>query len=297
MTTPVDKYVPAPVPVAESSAPRPGMKRRWLFAILALVLLFVLMPFLFWQATWFGRPLTDSQIAEYLDPTARPRDTQHALAQIEQRIESPNAAVSDSARAWYPDIIRISTQGGPELRLTAAWVMGQDNTAPEFHQALLHLLTDPDPMVRRNAALGLVRFADSAGHDEILAMLSPTTLASPAAGVLSIRVKTGDTVNPGTMVARVTSGDQKIELRSQMPGTAGPWLVTDGAQVTAAEPLLVLDPSSDMVWESLRALYLIGQPSDLSAVISYTHPPADFPASIAQQAAATAAAIRSRAQH
>jgi hypothetical protein len=274
------------------------MKRRWLFAILALVLLFVLMPFLFWQATWFGRPLTDAQIAEYLDATARPRDTQHALAQIEQRIESPNAAVSDSARPWYPSIIRISTQGGPELRLTAAWVMGQDNTAPEFHQALLHLLSDPDPMVRRNAALGLVRFADSSGHDEILAMLSPTTLTSPAAGVLSIRVKTGDTVSPGTMVARVASGDQKVELRSQMPGTAGPWLVADGAQVTAAQPLLVLDPSSDMVWESLRALYLIGRPSDLPAVDSFAHSvPPDFPAGVQQQAAATAAAIRARAQH
>jgi biotin carboxyl carrier protein len=286
-----------PSPSADPSPARPGMKRRWLFAILALVLLFVLMPFLFWQATWFGRPLTDPQIAEYLDASARPRDTQHALAQIEQRIESPNDAVRASARPWYPDIIRISAQGGPELRLTAAWVMGQDNTAPEFHQALLLDLTDADPMVRRNAALGLVRFADPAGHDEIVAMLSPTALTSPAAGAISIRVKSGDTINPGTMVARLMSGNRKVEVRSEMPATAGPWLVADGQQVIAAQPLLFLDPSSDMVWESLRALYLIGQPQDLPAVESYTHPPVDFPASIAQQAAATAAAIRQRAPH
>jgi biotin carboxyl carrier protein len=286
-----------PSPSAESSPARPGMKRRWLFAILALVFLFVLMPFLFWQATWFGRPLTDAQIAEYLDASARPRDTQHALAQIEQRIESPTDAVRATARPWYPDIIRISAQGGPELRLTAAWVMGQDNTAPEFHQALLHALADSDPMVRRNAALGLVRFADATGHDEIVAMLAPTTLTSPAAGALSIRVKSGDTINPGTMVARVLSGNQKVEVRSQMPGTAGPWQVNDGAQVTTAQPLLVLNPSSDMVWESLRALYLIGQPADLPAIDPYTHPPADFPATVAQQAAATSTAIRQRAPH
>ena len=286
-----------PSPSAESSPARPGMKRRWLFAILALVLLFVLMPFLFWQATWFGRPLTDPQIAEYLDPSARPRDTQHALAQIEQRIESPVASIRASARPWYPAIIRISAQGGPELRLTAAWVMGQDNTAPEFHQALLRDLADPDPMVRRNAALGLVRFADPSGYDEIVAMLSPTTLTAPAAGTVSIRVKSGDTINPGTMVARILSGNAKVEVRSPMPATAGPWRVSDGQQVNAAQPLLVLNPSSDMVWESLRALYLIGQPQDLPAVESYEHPPADFPASVAQQAAATAAAIRSRGQH
>ena len=107
-------------------------------------------------------------------------------------------------------------QGGDELRLTAAWVMGQDNTAPEFHQALLHLLADPDPMVRRNAALGLVRFADASGHDEIVAMLSPTTIVAPAAGVISIRVKSGDTVkvhtvltnNPTRLAANNVPADQ-----------------------------------------------------------------------------------------
>ncbi|MGB6198796.1 MAG: HEAT repeat domain-containing protein [Candidatus Acidiferrales bacterium] len=293
MTARTEKPMP---PAAESSAPRPGMKRRWLFAILALVFLFVLMPFLFWQATWFGRPLTDSQIAEYLCAGARPRDTQHALVQIEQRMESPIAVDRASARSWYPAVIRISTQGGEEVRIFAAWVMGQDNAAPEFHQALLHLLSDPAPMVRRNAALSLVRFADPAGHGDIVAMLSPTTIASPTAGAISIRVKSGDTVNPGAMVARIATPNQKIEVRSDIPGTAGQWLVSDGAQVIAAQPLLVLDPSSDMVWESLRALYLIGQPADLPAIDPYTRAVAGFPATIKQQAAATDAAIRARSQ-
>jgi biotin carboxyl carrier protein len=272
------------------------MKRRWLFAILALVFLFVLMPFLFWQATWFGRPLTDAQIAEYFAPGARPRDTQHALVQIEQRMESPVAADRASARAWYPDVIRISTQGGEEVRIFAAWVMGQDNSVPEFHYALLHLLVDPAPMVRRNAALSLVRFDDPAGHDEIVSMLSPTTIASPATGSISIRVKSGDTVNPGAMVARIAAADQKIEVHSDIPGTAGQWLVSDDGQVSAGQPLLILDPSSGMVWESLRALYLIGEPSDLPAIDPYTRPVADFPKSIQQQAAATIAAIQSRVQ-
>ena len=40
------------------------MKRRWLYLILAMTFFFVLMPFLFWQATWFGRPLDDAQLRE-----------------------------------------------------------------------------------------------------------------------------------------------------------------------------------------------------------------------------------------
>ena len=32
---------------------------RWAYAVLVVALLFVLMPFLFWRATWFGRPLTE----------------------------------------------------------------------------------------------------------------------------------------------------------------------------------------------------------------------------------------------
>ena len=40
-----------------SSEDAHGRHNVALFAILALTFLFVLMPFLFWQATWFGRPL------------------------------------------------------------------------------------------------------------------------------------------------------------------------------------------------------------------------------------------------
>src|SRR5208283_2820985 len=205
-------------------------------------LLFVPMPFLFWQATWFGRPLQDAQLTQYLRDPEHPRNAQHALAQIEQRIESPDPAVRASARQWYPDVIRIAAQGGDQLRLTAAWVMGQDNSEPAFHQALLTLLGDVNPMVRRNAALGLVRFSDASGHDEILGMLSPFALSAPSSGTIAIRLKPDETVNAGTLVGRITEGNQKIELRSQVPGTLDRWLVSDGATVFAGQPVAVLDP-------------------------------------------------------
>jgi len=265
--------------------------------VLVLALLFVLMPFLFWQATWFGRPLDDAQIAKFLDDREHPRNAQHALAQIEQRIESPDPAVRASARQWYPDIIRVAAQGGDELRLTAAWVMGQDNSAPAFHQALLTLLDDANPMVRRNAALGLVRFSDAAGHDEIVSMLSPCTLSAPSSGTIATRLKPGETLNAGTMVGRIVDGNQKTEVRSQVPGTLDRWLVADGATVLAGQPIAVLDPSSDMVWEALRGLYFIGRADDLPAVESLAHGVSGFPPQIQQQAELTAQAISSRSRH
>ncbi len=275
----------------------PRSKRRWLYAVLVLALLFVLMPFLFWQATWFGRPLDDAQITKFLGDREHPRNAQHALAQIEQRIESPDPAVHASARQWYPEIIRVAAQGGDELRLTAAWVMGQDNAEPAFHQALLTLLGDANPMVRRNAALGLVRFSDAAGHDEIVSMLSSSTLFAPSSGTIATWLKTGETVNTGTMVGRIAEGNQKTEIRSQVPGTLDRWLVADGATVLAGQPIAVLDPSSDMVWEALRGLYFIGRANDLPAVESFARGSPGFPPQVQQQAELTAQAISSRAQH
>ncbi len=44
------------------------------------------------------------------------------------------------------------------------------------------------------------------------------------------------------------------------------WAISDGSQVQAGEPMMLVDPSPEMAWESLRALYLIGQKDDLAAV-------------------------------
>jgi len=46
--------------------------------------------------------------------------------------------------------------------------MGYDNKSEEFHQALLKLLRDTEPLVRRNAALALIRFSDASGRADLL---------------------------------------------------------------------------------------------------------------------------------
>lgn len=270
------------------------MAKKWLVAILVLTFAFVLMPFLLWYMTTFSRPLNDEEIGSYFVDAAHPRRAQHALSQIADRIMSPNPAIRASAKPWYPEVVKSSAQGSDELRVTAAWVMGQDNQSPEFHAALLKQLADANPMVRRNAALSLVRFADSSGHGIIAGMLAPYTMAAPRSGALTIRLKPGDVINPGTMVAHLMVSAEEIEVRSDVPGTILQWAVEDGAQVQAGQPILQVDPSPEMVWESLRALYLIGQKDDAPNVDRYARGIQGMPPQIQQQAALTAKAISTR---
>ena len=276
------------------AAPKPGMAQKWLIGILVLTFAFVLMPFLLWYMTTFTRPLNDADLATYFADTLHPRRAQHALSQIADRIMSPNPGIRESAKIWYPEVIRFSEKGSDELRVTSAWVMGQDNQSPEFHAALVKQLGDVNPMVQRNAALSLVRFADPAGHALIAGMLSPYTVNAQRSGILSIRLKPGDVINPGTLLAHIAIDNDKTEVRSEVPGTIRQWLAPANAPIITCEPLLLVDPSPEMVWESLRALYLIGQKEDLDAVNSYVRGAEGLPPQIQQQAALTAKEISAR---
>jgi hypothetical protein len=287
----------APHAAKSPAAPsKPGMAKKWLVAILVLTFAFVLMPFLLWYMTTFTRPLNDADLASYFADTLHPRRAQHALSQIADRIMSPNPGIRESAKVWYPEVITFSEQGSDELRVTAAWVMGQDNQSPEFHAALLRQLGDANPMVQRNAALSLVRFADPAGHALIAGMLAPYTVAAQRNGILSIRLKPGDVINPGTLFAHITVGSEKTEVRSDVPGTIRQWISSDNTQVKSGDPLLLVDPSPEMVWESLRALYLIGQKEDQPAVSPYVRGTDGMPPQIQQQAALTAREISARGE-
>jgi biotin carboxyl carrier protein len=265
------------------SSRRPG-KRAYLL-ITAFAFLLVLFPFLFWYSTWFGRKLTDRQIDEYFADTSKPRHAQHALVQIGERL----AAHRDVSR-WYPNVVQQASSPNLELRQTAAWIMGQDRSYAPFHEALLRLIHDPQPMVRRNAALALAAFGDATARPELIAMLRPHTIASPAAGVLRYRLKLGDYVNPGTLVAHVGT----IEVRSAIPGEVRDLGQRDGTTVRAGDPLADLGADKNHVWEALRALVLVGEPRDLEDIERFTRPVPGMPDTVARQAAETAEAIRNR---
>ena len=270
---------------------RPPLSKRWTFIILALTLLFVLMPFLFWRATWFGRPLSDAQLADVLQPKSNPHDIQHGLSQVSDRIVARDPAV----KRFYPQVIALSSNPEAPIRTMAAWTMGQDNQSPDFHAALLPMLNDSDLTVRRNAALALVRFGDTSGHDIIVGMLKAAAVDAPASGTLQTRLKPNQTMNPGTLIASVRTPDGEREVRSEIPGTLARWLLSDGAAVTAGAHIAAVWPTDDEAWEALRALYLIGEPGDLDVIAPYARGGGDAPPQLAQQARLTMEAIRSRA--
>ena len=170
--------------------------------------------------------------------------------------------------------------------------MGQDHTYEPFHDALRRLLSDPSPMVRRNAALSLSNFHDTAALPELRAMLRPSAILSPASGLIRFRLKEGEFVNPGTLIARV--GD--TEVRSQLPGEVRALRVPDGSQVQAGDELAGISTDKEHVWESLRALYTIGAGDEIEDIQRYVRGVPGMPDKVRQQATLTLQAIRSRSK-
>ena len=266
-------------------------RRSLLLLILAVA--FVAVPFLFWQSSWFGRRLDDSELNRYLGDSQRPRRIQHALSQIADRI----AGGDDSVERWYGQVVSLTHHPATSVRTAAAWVMGQDNTSKEFHRALLELLQDPELMVRRNAALSLVRFGDSAGRTEILAMLQSSLLRAPEPGLVSHTLKIGQPLGPRGLLVRVQPATgKKLEVRSPFAGQVSRILAADGAHVAAGDPLVSVSPDSEQVWEALRGLYFVGRPEDLPVVERYGSPRGGVSDQLRRQALATAQVIRSRSE-
>ena len=234
--------------------------------ILFLAALFLAATCLAWYFSWFGRELSNEDIAKYLADEKNPRHVQHALLQIQERMErgDPNA------KTWYPQLVTLSGSQETEFRLTVAWLMGFDNKSAEFHGALLKLLRDQEPIVRRNAALALVRFDDGSGREELLSVLRPYILKAPAAGVVASNLQEGTNVTRRTLLARIQGPDgQVVELRSPLPGRINKILKPNGTQVARDDDMVSLNSDEDSVFEALRGLALVGTAEDLTLIQSY----------------------------
>ena len=284
--------VPEPSTGVRSPADRgPARPSRSTLILTGLTVAMVLVPFLFWYQTWFGRTLTEGDIDTYLANAEKPRKAQHAVAQIAGRLEQGDSSV----RRWYPQIARLAQHDSVELRVTVAWFMGLDPEPEEFHPALLDLLNDPEPMVRRNAALSLVRYSDTNARRELRRMLSPFILRSPETGTLRFRLQVDDAIDRGTLVARIETGvDEEMEVRSPVPGTLESKLAEEGAQVENGERLALLSASHDHVREALRALYLVGESEDLPLVEPFARGAPGMTPEIRDQANRTRRAILER---
>src|SRR5712691_3751124 len=153
--------------------------QRILFFVTAWLI--VLMPFLFWWNTWFGRQLSDKQIGEFLNDEKHPRHIQHALVQLGEH-------------------------------------MGQHTSGTGFHEALLKMLEDSSPMVRGNAALSLVRFGDASGRAQIVALLQPAKIVAVGPGRVTDTDKVGTAIHQGGLIAKIQNGQETVELRSPISG-------------------------------------------------------------------------------
>src|SRR5258708_4087644 len=169
-------------PVEEDESwPRPKARRTYPWAMPVVAALFVIVAFLSWWGTWFGRTLSDSQMQEYLHDGEKPRHAQHGLEQVVKRIIEHAPSVS----RWYPDVAALAQYPVPQVRTAAAWTMQYDPAYEGFHTALLSMLQDANASVRHQAALSLATFGDASGRRELVAMLKPYTLKAEAKGTAS----------------------------------------------------------------------------------------------------------------
>jgi biotin carboxyl carrier protein len=270
---------------------RPRMSTRNQLLFFATGWLIVLMPFLFWWNTWFGRQLSDKQIAEYLQDEKHPRHIQHALVQMGEHMSRGDVSV----KQWYPDAVRLANYPVEEVRNTDAWVMGQDTSGAGFHDALLKMLTDSSLTVRGNAALSLVRFGDASGRPQIMELLRPADVSAPQPGKVIDTSSVGTPIHQGGIVAKLQTSGQTVEVRSPISGRLRELSASTGQTVRAGDKIAVIDPATEQVWEAVRALYLVGQPEDIETIRPYDRDLPDIPDRVRQQAQATEEAIRQRA--
>jgi Biotin-lipoyl like len=289
--SPNSEVQPASSTEAVTLKPRPRMSTRNRLLFFATGWLIVLMPFLFWWNTWFGRQLSDKQIAEYLQDEKHPRHIQHALVQMGERMSRGDVSV----KRWYPVAVSLGIYPVEEVRNTDAWVMGQDTSGTGFHEALLKMLADSSPTVRGNAALSLVRFGDASGRPQIIELLRPAAVHAPQSGTVTDTSAVGTPIHQGGMIAKLKSDGQTVEVRSPISGRLRDLSALTGQAVNAGDAIATIDPGTEQVWEALRALYLIGRPDDLAAIQPYERELPDIPDRVRQQAQATEEAIRQRA--
>ena len=277
-------------PESRTQNPAPRKTHRSKLLVLLVLIIGIVIPVQFWRSVWFGRELTDVQLQKFFNESTKPRSIQHALVQINERIRKGDPEIP----RWYPQVASLSQHPLPLIRAEAAWVMGQDNRSELFHRTLLTCLVDSSPLVRRNAALALVRFRDLAALDELRSMLRNWPVPSSVAGRVEVRAEPGQWVHSDVELAVVLGENGSLtEIRTDLRGRVLEVTVAADQAVVEGDTLLLLSPDPEHVWESLRGLYLMGTRAELELVESCALN-SRYTEELRRQAQATAEAIRQR---
>jgi HEAT repeat protein len=253
--------------------------------------LFIVVPFLAWYTTWFGRTLSDEQIEKYL-AEGKPRHAQHALSQVAERVIKGDAG----AARFYPQVLKTAESPVADLRMTAAWVMGVEHKSEEFRAALLRLLKDQEPIVRRNAALALVRYGDASARAELLEMLRPFEIKASSEGTAETALSVGTPVKRESLLVRYKIHPSLgFEVRSPLPGKVEWAFGKEGDKFRVGDRLFVISPDAEQVRDALIGLSYLGEESDVGEVERYARGVEGMPEAVKTQAAQTLESIKSRA--
>jgi hypothetical protein len=265
-------------------------RRRTPWPLVVVAVLFVVVPFLTWYWTWFGRSLSDAELERYLQE-GNPRHAQHALSQVAEKVEKGDAG----AARWYAQVASLAASPSPDVRMTAAWVMGLEHRSEDFRATLARLLEDPEPIVRRNAALALVRFGDPRCRAELLAMLRPYTVRAADGGTALTALTAGSRVKRESLLLKYRDASgQAGEVRSPLPGSVERASVKDGEGFASGGELFRIAPDAGQVNDALVGLYYLGGPDELAEVERYARGVEGMPDGVKTKAAQTAEAIRRR---
>jgi len=129
-----------------------------------------------------------------------------------------------------------------------------------------------------------------------VALLKPASISAPAAGMVLDIGKDGTFIHQGGLIARLQHEQQTIEVRSPIRGRMHQPSILLGSAIIEGVEIAVVDPPEEQVWEALRALYLVGQPEDLTAIRMYERELPDGSNRVRQQAVRTEQAILGRAK-
>ena len=277
-----------------SSSAREGLptpkKSSPAWILFPVIIAFILIPFFFWQGTWFGKRIeNDAQLESMLIEArdAQPgedgrvpgqilRHAQHALEELTKRLDPMVNRRTDPRETgdiekFYPLVLELSTHHEPVLRRTVAWLMQFDRKATVFDEALRAMLTDSDCLVRRNAALGLCRRKDTTALPVIRKMLEPYQVLAELAGKVSAFLPVGDPVQQDMELARIRpeGAPRSTIVRAPYGSEILRLLVAPDSHVDVGTPLVELKANSEQIRNAIVALGLLGEEEDQARIKAF----------------------------
>jgi biotin carboxyl carrier protein len=182
----------------------------------------------------------------------RPARASQQIMQIGEKLSRGDHSV----RRWYPRIVELAKTQDEDLRRNVAWMMGRDPEHESFREVLRTMLNDPLPMVRLEAALSLAQFRDATARQELQSATQPFRVNSSVAGRIQMRIDTGDTTRPQTVVARIND----VDVIASVPGKVTKLLTKDGEDVTKGQSLVAIERNPTHIEQARRALRVLDHP-------------------------------------